>query len=142
MKLTITDRLIGRGWSETVVTDGDRSVLVTAASLSDALADLSEAVLARLRGADRASCRFADEPGEHRWLFERRRDRLALTIRRFPTTFAAARRTKPARSSSPPRDAAPVRGPGEQPLQAMLEPRGRRLPGAVEPSSPTRAQAH
>lgn len=90
MKLTIIYRLTGRGWSETTLTDGNRSVSVRASYLSDALADLSEVVLALLRGADHARCRFADEPGEHRWLFERRGERLAVTIRRFPTTFSTA----------------------------------------------------
>ena len=88
MKLTFTYRLVGRGWSEATLSDGEQSLTVFASYLSDALRGLIEAVIILLQGADRASCRFADEPGEYRWLFERRDDNLAITVKQYEKTFS------------------------------------------------------
>ena len=44
---------------------------MSASYVSDALHDLSAAVLAMLRGAQVAEAIFAEEPGEYRWTFER-----------------------------------------------------------------------
>jgi hypothetical protein len=88
-KLIFTYRIVGRGWSEASLSDGLTGITVTASYLSDALAEMTDAVLTLLRGASHASCRFAEEPGEYRWIFERQHDNLMVVIRRFDDTFAS-----------------------------------------------------
>lgn len=88
MKLTFTYRLVGRGWSEAILSDGVRHVTITASYLDDAITLLAEAVIALLQTANRASCNWADEPGEYRWLLDRRGDDLSITILWFDQTFS------------------------------------------------------
>lgn len=72
--IEIRYRLVGTGWAECRVADVDKSVTVTASYLSDALASLADAVLAMLNGAKEARASFDEEPGEYRWVFNRRGD--------------------------------------------------------------------
>lgn len=53
-----------------------------------ALDDLGEAVLKLHYGADRATCAWADPPGEYRWLLERRGDGVQVSLLWFPDTFS------------------------------------------------------
>lgn len=60
--------LEGMGWSRARLRIGERSAEVTASYLSDALRDLT---LAIVEGADQASVSWAEEPGEYRWVLQR-----------------------------------------------------------------------
>ena len=69
MKLVYT--LTGHGWAEAVVSNPDYNASMRVSYLSDALADLSNAVITILDGADEARASFDDEPGEYRWVFRK-----------------------------------------------------------------------
>lgn len=56
--------------------------------LSDALGDLTWAVVALMNGALEQSCEWADEPGEWRWILVRDGDQLDVTILGFKETFS------------------------------------------------------
>lgn len=66
MTISVQYNLTGRGWSECIVEIDDQQVHLTASYLSDALADLLDAVAAVVRGADQATASFTEEPGEFR----------------------------------------------------------------------------
>jgi hypothetical protein len=68
------------GWATATLSDGDNSIEVTASYLTDALGDLSRAVIALLRGASNARVVWAEEPGEYHWVFDRLDDRVALRV--------------------------------------------------------------
>lgn len=76
-------RLIGTGWSEARVADERNHATVTASYLSDALRDLIEAVALITEGSTAARCSFEEEPGEYRWIFDRRDDIVVLRILAF-----------------------------------------------------------
>ncbi len=84
-------RLIGRGWSEATIAKGDQTVTLYASYLSDAIGDLTEALVAILRSADRMTVAWADEPGEYRWILEKEASRLQIKILRFEETFSRRR---------------------------------------------------
>lgn len=82
--ISIQYNLIGRGWAECIVEINDQQAHLTASYLSDALADLLEAVTAVIRGSSESTASFADEPGEFRWRMKRvSDDRLQVCILRF-----------------------------------------------------------
>jgi hypothetical protein len=70
MSLEFTYELVGRGWARCSLQIGDKEVTLTPSYLSDALGDLLAAIITVVRGAERATASFADEPGEHVWVFE------------------------------------------------------------------------
>lgn len=81
MCLSIQYNLTGRGWSECIIEIDDQQAHLTASYLSNALADLLDAVAAVVRGADEATASFTEEPGEYRWRFRRvSQDRLCVRI--------------------------------------------------------------
>ena len=81
MAISIQYNLTGAGWSECIVEIDDHQVHLTASYLSDALADLLNAVVAVVRDADQATASFTEEPGEYRWCFRRvSPDRLCIRI--------------------------------------------------------------
>lgn len=80
MAITVQYNLTGRGWSECIVEINDQQAHLTASYLSNALADLLDAVTAVVRGADEATASFTEEPGEYRWRFRRSQDRLCVRI--------------------------------------------------------------
>jgi hypothetical protein len=94
-------RLAGSGWSEAGILDGVDKAILTASHLSDALRELTEAVIALLRGGEEGRCAWQEEPGEHRWIFRRRGDHLTIDILCFDDTFSteADERGKPVFSS-------------------------------------------
>lgn len=67
MAISLQYNLIGIGWSECIVEIDDQKAHLTASYLSNALADLLDAVAALVRGADEATASFTEEPGEYRW---------------------------------------------------------------------------
>jgi hypothetical protein len=76
-------RLTGTGWATARLADGRSSAEVTASYLSDALGNLLAAVVALLDGAAEARCSWDQEPGENRWVFERRGSDVHLRILGF-----------------------------------------------------------
>jgi hypothetical protein len=86
VKLTLSyDRRLGR----MAITDGAReAVLWHSTALSpEALAELAEAV-SLLRAVPTGRCAWAEEPGEYRWVLQRRGDDVAITVRWFPEAFS------------------------------------------------------
>ncbi len=71
------------GWSTAAVSDGERTVALTASYLSDALGDLTRAVIALLRGAEQATLTWHEEPGVTAWRFERQGDDVDMRITQF-----------------------------------------------------------
>jgi len=71
------------GWSMAVVSDGKRTVALTASYLSDALGDLTRAVIALLQGAEQATLTWHEEPGVAEWRFERQGDDVDVRITLF-----------------------------------------------------------
>lgn len=89
MGVFVQYNLTGRGWSECIVEINDRRITVTASYLSDALADLLDAVASIARGANEARAKFEEEPGEYRWIFTRLPpDKLRICILWFGNTFS------------------------------------------------------
>jgi hypothetical protein len=81
-------RLAGRGWIEAGITDGVSQLSMVPSYLSDGPADLADAVIILLQGAQHATCSWQDEPGQYRWLLERQGDELEIKILRFEETFS------------------------------------------------------
>lgn len=81
MVIAIDYNLIGRGWSECIIEVDEQKVHLTASYLSDALADLLDAVVSLVKGADEATVSFTEEPGEYRWRLKRSsQDRIWIVI--------------------------------------------------------------
>lgn len=89
MAIVIHYNLTGAGWSECIVEINDQKAHLTASFLSDALANLLDAVKAIVSGADEATALFVEEPGEYRWLLRRKtQDRLYVRILWFNETWS------------------------------------------------------
>lgn len=73
-------RLVHMGWAEARISDGTQSTTPTASYLRDALGDLLEAVGVLLEGAKTARCSWEEEPGEYRWVYNRRGADIELCI--------------------------------------------------------------
>ena len=67
MVVSFEYRLTGRGCSECIVEIDDKSASLTASYLSDALADLLDAVVSIVQGNDEVTVSFMEEPGEYQW---------------------------------------------------------------------------
>ncbi len=84
------------GWSTASVSDGERTVALTASYLSDALGDLTRAVIALLQGAEQATLTWDEEPGVAEWRFERQGDDVDVRITLFDNrTSSRAFRARP-----------------------------------------------
>jgi hypothetical protein len=84
MAIAIEYNLTGSGWAECIVEIDARRVRLTASYLSDALADLLDAVECVVRGIEDTTALFIEEPGEYRWRFQRvSPDRLSVKIIEF-----------------------------------------------------------
>lgn len=76
--------LVGVGWSECTLINGDNHVTVTASYLSDALRELVAAVCRVTSGMPEATASFDEEPGEYRWrLFRIDDETLRISILEF-----------------------------------------------------------
>lgn len=75
--------LEGSGWARATVAFGDAHATVTASYLSDAPRDLVEAAAVINEGALHASCSWAEEPGEYRWLLRTTDEQLEIEILQF-----------------------------------------------------------
>jgi hypothetical protein len=115
------------GWATATLSDGDNSIEVTASYLTDALGDLSRAVIALLRGASNARVVWAEEPGEYHWVFDRLDDRVALRVLWFlnrASTVSDERGTTvqhrvPAQRSSRPTGKPTARAVGESRIPGL-----------------------
>lgn len=87
MKLIFSYHLAGRD-AEAFISDGVREARMQVWHVSDALGELLRCVVQLLEGGDYAWCVWEDDPGEHKWVFHRRGDHIALQILRFPTSFS------------------------------------------------------
>ena len=76
-------RLEKAGWSTATVSDGEHTLTLNASYLSDALGDLTRAVIALLRGAEQAVLLWHEEPGVVEWRFERRGDDVNVYVTQF-----------------------------------------------------------
>lgn len=66
MKFDFVYDLTGAGWAEAIISAEDHRVQMTASYLSDALGDLTQAIVDLFDGEQTVSTFFMDEPGEHR----------------------------------------------------------------------------
>lgn len=78
--LSISYHLVAHGWSRTRVSDGEQCASLTASYISDALGDFTSAVIALLRGNERATCTWLEEPGEYHWYFYRCSEDVQIVI--------------------------------------------------------------
>jgi hypothetical protein len=88
--LSFTYTLGRHGWSEARIANEGVSFSVRVSYLSDALRDLTAAVIALLRGASHASCAWQGEEArrEYRWLFDRHNGEVHIAIVEFDTLFS------------------------------------------------------
>jgi hypothetical protein len=89
MAISLEYNLTGRGWSECIIEIDNQSASLTASYLSDALADLLDAIVSVVQGNDEATALFMEEPGEYRWRFNRvSKERLSVRILWFDEAFS------------------------------------------------------
>jgi hypothetical protein len=75
--------LTGSGCAAACIADTTSSANLTASYLSDALANLLEAVISLASGAVHATCVWDEEPGQYRWTFDRVGAAIHLRITAF-----------------------------------------------------------
>ncbi len=78
------------GWSSAILSDGEQNVSLVASYISDALGDLTRAVLALLHGAEGATFTWLSEPGVDEWRVARQGDDVDIVV----TVFNDDRRFK------------------------------------------------
>jgi len=86
-KLAFTYRLTESTMHEAYISDGEREARIDVWYLWDGLAELARTAVQLLEGCEWAYCVWEDDPGEHKWLLQRRGDSLHVTILRFPNSF-------------------------------------------------------
>ena len=79
---------IEAGWVDWHVGLGESTATISASYLSDSIGDMVASVASLLRGAADSQVAFAEEPGEYRWSFERRGDRVRILITASPGLIA------------------------------------------------------
>jgi hypothetical protein len=78
----------GTGWAVCeVATDSQTLTIQNISYLTDALGELSQAILDVLGGEDVTKASFAIEPGEYRWIFNGHENRISIQILEFPDFF-------------------------------------------------------
>src|SRR5262245_53146087 len=80
--------LTGSGWAEATLAAESQHITLRISYLSDALYDLTRAVLAILNGTRCARVNWAEEPGEHRLLLTRSGERIAVQVLYFPEMYS------------------------------------------------------
>lgn len=88
MSLALTIRLHHRGWLTATLTEDAVTEKVTASYLRHATADLLLAATALADGALHAECRWLEEPGEFRWVFDRLGPDMRLCVLWFRETLS------------------------------------------------------
>jgi hypothetical protein len=75
------------GSATSLLTIDSASARLTATCLEDALGDLLAALGRLASGARSARLAWQEEPGEHRWLLERRNTQVSVVVRRFEDSY-------------------------------------------------------
>jgi hypothetical protein len=83
-------RLTGTGWAGGRIAVGESVATLTASYLSDALGDVIRAVRALLEGGENARASWEEEPGEYRWVFQRRASEVQIRLLAFPDVYDKA----------------------------------------------------
>lgn len=86
--LDISFELIGRGWVEATLSNGEKDVTINASYLSDAPNDLIIAVAVLLEGVKETTCSWQEEPGEYRWLLKREDDSVSIQVLLLKQSFS------------------------------------------------------
>lgn len=81
--LSFSYHLDTAGWADATLADGARHVDLTASFLSDALGDLTRAVVTLLQGADYVVFAWLSEPGVAEWRVDRHDEDIDITITLF-----------------------------------------------------------
>jgi hypothetical protein len=83
-KLEFEYKLTGTGWASCRYAINNKSSLVTASYLSNALGEFANAVQHISDGGEQVKCSFDEEPGEYRWIFQRQvNHRVQITLLSF-----------------------------------------------------------
>jgi hypothetical protein len=87
---TFTYILGGSGWSEATITDDGEALTLHVSYLSDALRDLTDAMIALMRGTTHASCSWQSEHVQHeyRWIFDQDNGDVHVKILEFDSLFS------------------------------------------------------
>jgi hypothetical protein len=87
---TFTYILSGSGWSEATITDDGEALTLHVSYLSNALRDLTDAMIALMRGATHASCAWQGEDVQHeyRWIFDQDDGDVHVKIVEFDRLFS------------------------------------------------------
>ncbi len=72
--------LVGPGWAQAQIRDGDQVARLTASYLSDALHDLLSGVQRMLAGSPLEEFSWSEEPGEYNWRLKTEGHRTLVTI--------------------------------------------------------------
>ena len=81
-------KLTGRGWVEAIIYGDQKNIIIEASYLSDAIKDMIDCVVLLLLGQQTTSCRWEDEPGEFRWIFQRTGSDVNISVLRFKEEFS------------------------------------------------------
>lgn len=85
MHIQIDYRLTGSGWAECTLSSDERTCLLTASYLSDALRNLVLAANGVLAGFSALTFSFDEEPGEFRWVITTPRlNEIQIEVLQFP----------------------------------------------------------
>lgn len=79
--------LEGRGWFVLRISDGINEVDIKASYLSDSPADIISSVRTVLDGSRFARCSCQDEPGEHRFIFDKNNEMINIRVLEFTKSF-------------------------------------------------------
>jgi hypothetical protein len=87
---TFTYILSGSGWSEARITNDGEALTLRVSYLSDALRDLTDSMIALMRGATHASCSWQGEDVQHeyRWIFDQDNGDVHVKIVEFDSLFS------------------------------------------------------
>lgn len=78
--MNISIKLTGTGWLKADIQDNDNEVEITASYLSDAPRDLIKAVNNLLKGSNKESLFWLEEPGMYGWLLEKKDEDVLIKI--------------------------------------------------------------
>lgn len=86
--INLSIKIVGKGWAEATINDGEKEVMIIASYLSDGLKNLILSVAVLFEGAFNSSFAWQDEPGEFQWFLSREDDSLLLKIINHERNFA------------------------------------------------------
>lgn len=92
--IDISLKLIGKGWLEANLDNGEKSYNITASSLSDGIKDFIIAIALLLEGNIMSQCSWQEEPGQYRWVFETNHSTVNIRILLFEQAFSKQENNK------------------------------------------------